>query len=157
MKILLILILFSVNLSEQFLCPDTKYSCQTGQKCCASGYPWTLYECCPLTMQCCGRTCCQNNELCCGHINKAGSVCCDSEISMCCGENQFCYDKKNYKCCPNGEACPKDTTCCDKVLKKMVIGLKLLFVVHLTLVVVIMYYSIIVVLILILFIIFQLL
>jgi len=26
-----------------YLCPDTKYSCQYGQKYFPSGYPWTLY------------------------------------------------------------------------------------------------------------------
>lgn len=116
MKILVLFLIF-VEISRAVVCPDNKYTCNSGNKCCPSGYPWTLYKCCPLDMNCCGWTCCNTNEICCGSATKAGSLCCDPNKSLCCGENKVCYDKTNFKCCATGEVCTKDTTCCNKVIR----------------------------------------
>lgn len=109
-------IFINIVLTTQYLCPDPKYACDNNKKCCPSGYPWTLYECCPWDMECCGRTCCNKTSICCGSVTKAGSVCCDPNKTMCCGENQKCYDKFDNQCCSTGQICPKDKTCCNKVL-----------------------------------------
>jgi hypothetical protein len=90
---------------NQFLCPDNKTCCTTGQTCCNG-------KCCPDGQSCCGSRCCARGTTCCNATTCCGrgQTCCGTgKHSVCCGEHYTCCTTKSG----TAECCAPAYYCCN--------------------------------------------
>ena len=87
---------------NQFLCPDNKTCCTTGQTCCNG-------NCCPAGQTCCGSSgstvCCAGGQACCtdGPSGQANYCCGTAKgTAECCAPGYYCCNHRCVKAKPSG-------------------------------------------------------